>query len=528
MAKTKNLDSKNKLLLSEMKKRKSVCVSKLKKLSDRIKILESYTNSPQSKKVDLKNYLAKKGINYKDFFQPMGYYCGAEKVVSDDGENQKLEYWKGMVYQPVVGYHVPKKNIVTNDDHNKVVKSQLGMVWNPKLNLYFPNARYNSENYAFSEKNADSGMDTMGGLKPDDFGNLHGYNKEGDVFISFVKTLLEEEYDNVSEEFDLIEGSEDMLKKQMGYSSAEGDETPEKLSKKEKRKQDRTERKDTRKEFREGKGDCKERFKKGELSKEDYKQCLRAERGEKKVKLTEQGGTVLARITRGFSTVFPLTIATRGGVLTLIEWNSFGFATRLAPALLPEEEAKQKFTPEAIEKAKLGWKKIKKAWFGLGGKEDNLKGTIIKAYRKRPLKVSKKESFDGEELYEISEIKYSNFALDPATELVVAITSGLGTLGSLLATLTKSGVPKNPYKAGQEPEGFKEGLNELGEDPKSDENTPQLDPQTGKWIEPSSGREIDPLTGKYKDTIFGLNKWVAIALGVGVLAGIYYYTQKKK
>ena len=228
-------------------------------------------------------------------------------------------------------------------------------------------------------------------------------------------------------------------------------------------------------------------------------------------------------MTRAFSFTNPLSYVTRGGVIALIDWNSFAFATRLAPAVLPEAEAKKKFTPQAIEKSKKGWEKIKKAWYGLGGDSKKLQGSIIKGYKKRPFKVKKgKSKFEGEE-----ELYFSVAGVDDAIAIASAVTAGLGTLSGLIATLNKSGVDKNPYKEGQEPEGFKEGLKELGNDPTPDPNTPQVDAKTGKWVEPSTGREIDPLTGKYKDTIFGLNKWLAIGLGVGALAGIYYLTKKK-
>jgi hypothetical protein len=520
----KNIPSKDKILLNEMRRRKAICVKKLKKISDRIAILESYKKQPISKRVDLKTFLKRKGINYKDFFAPMGYYCGAEKVVSNDRENQKLEYWKGMVYDDRVGYHTPKKSIVTNDDHNEVVKSQLGMTWNPKVNLYFPTVSYNADTYAMSQMDGDSGMDIMGGLSSSDFGGLNARTEDGEIFFSFVKDLLEEEFDSVSEEFDLIEGSEMILEEKLGFSSAEG-ESEEKLSKKEKRKKDRKDRKEKRKGSRDNKKSCIKRYKAKEISKEEFKKCIKIESEKRKAEKGKKP-TVWAKLTRAFSFTNPLSYMTKGAVIALIDWNSFAFATRLAPAVLPEEEAKKKFKPESIAKAKKGWDKIKKAWYGLGGDEKKLIGTIIKGYKKRPYKVKKaKSKFEGEELLFEVEGDYSNFA-EPYTTVSVVLT-GLSTLTGLIATLNKSGVDKNPFKEGQEPEGFKEGLKELGNDPTPDPNTPQVDAKTGKWVEPSTGREIDPLTGKYKDTIFGLNKWLAIGLGVGALAGIYYLTKKK-
>ena len=531
--------AKDKLLLNEMKKRKATCVKKMKKISDRIAILEAYLKQPESKKTDLQTYLRKRGINYKEFFAPMGYYSGAGKVVSKDAENERLEYWKGMVYNAQAGYYTPKKNIVTNDDHNRVIKSQLGMTWNPKVGYYVPTTAYSSSSFSRSEKNGDSGMDIMGGLRTQDFGALNSYSKEGEIFTGFVKELLEEEFDNVTEEFDMIEGSENILKQRLSYSSAEGDSdtttSDEPKSKKEKRKEkkaerkeDRKERKETRQEFREGKKECKEKYQKGEISKEEYEKCLKAERKEKKEKLKEQGGTFVGRLVRGFSTITPITIASRVGAQKLIETNAFAFASRLAPALLPEAEAKEKFKPEAIEKSKKAWQKIKNAWFLLGGKEDKLKISIITGYRKKPTKVSKKSSFEGNDyVIEIREAELFSQFSEPAT-LIASISGGVATLTGLLATINKMAVERNPYKKGKAPEGFEQDLNEMGQDPTPDKNDPVYDPNTGKWIEPTTGREVDPTTGEYKDTIFGINKWLAIGLGVGALVGIYYLTKSKK
>ena len=52
--------SKNELLMKEMQIREQACLSKLKKLSDRINILENFQNQPSAKNVDLKEYLKSK------------------------------------------------------------------------------------------------------------------------------------------------------------------------------------------------------------------------------------------------------------------------------------------------------------------------------------------------------------------------------------------------------------------------------------------------------------------------------------
>jgi hypothetical protein len=213
----------------------------------------------------------------------------------------------------------------------------------------------------------------------------------------------------------------------------------------------------------------------------------------------------------------------RSGVIGLTDFNVFGFATRLSPAVLNEKEANEKFTPEAIVKAKEGWAKVSKAWRNLGGNPIALKSAIIKGYRKRPFKVSRKSSFEGYD-YEFS-------SLTGAEEGAIAgyVLSGLTALTGLISAINKSGAEKNPYKKGQTPPEYQEGLDDGSVDdvPQQEKDMPYLDPTTGKWLDPETKREIDPITGKYKDTILGLNKWLAIGIGVAGLFGLYYITKKK-
>jgi len=49
----------------------------------------------------------------------------------------------------------------------------------------------------------------------------------------------------------------------------------------------------------------------------------------------------------------------------------------------------------------------------------------------------------------------------------------------------------------------------------------------GEWVKPSTGKVIDPITGKYKDDIFGINKWLAIGIGVAGVFGLYYILKSK-
>lgn len=553
----------DRLILREMVKRQLVCKDKLNKLENRIKILEAYKNKPSDRRIELKDFLKQKGLNYKEFFVPMGYYSGAEKVVSADNENKSLTYAKGMNFDPKAGFHIPSRTIVTKDDHSEVLKSASGMKWNPTLKRYTPNVIHNTRYFSSAEGNGDKVIDIMGGLTMDDFARLTNSTEDGVEYINFVQDLIEEEYDNVESELDLILNSKNELKNRLGFSSADGeadkkdtrpiqnvknlncrnaclvkhprssskrkscqDECDKKFRPSEKqdvRREEREGRVEARKGFRSDKRACKDRFEKKEISKSEYQDCLKKERKEKKSNLKESGGNVLTRFYRTSTKVFPVAMLVRSGVIGLTDFNVYGFATRLSPAVLNEKEANEKFTPEAIVKAKEGWAKVSKAWRNLGGNPITLKSAIIKGYRKRPFKVSRKSSFEGYD--------YGFSSVAGGDDLAIGgyILSGLSALTGLISALNKSGAEKNPYKKGQAPPEYQEGLDDGSVDdvPQQEKDKPYLDPTTGKWLDPETKREIDPITGKYKDTIFGVNKWVVIGIGVAGLFGLYYITKKK-
>jgi hypothetical protein len=284
------------------------------------------------------------------------------------------------------------------------------------------------------------------------------------------------------------------------------------------KRDDASKRTQARKDKKEDKKDCKSAYKSGQIGKSGFRDCKKDARKEKRAKVKEAGGNLLVRYARGMAKVFPLTLAGRGGAITLIKKNAFGFATRIAPALVSEQEAKSKFSPEGISGAKAGWKKLAKAWRNLGGNPDKLKKAILSGYNKKPMKIGgKKSKFDGDNSSNIS-----------GAELAPLIIAGVGTLTSLIAVI--AGVAKkDPYKKGETPPEY-EDAKRSGDlnPPPADPNTPVIDPTSGEWIDPNTGREIDPLTGQFKDTILGMNKWLVIGLGVAVIGGATLLIATKK
>lgn len=545
------------LLLKEMKIRKNACLNKLQKLSDRINILEKFKKETAGKNINLKDYLKLKGIDYRDVFTPMGYFTPNCMVVSNDLENDYLTYHEGMKFNKNVGFPIVDRQVVSDKDHEEMTSSIFGMTWNPALMHYYPTTVFDTKAYTSAEEMGDTGMDIVGGLKTEDYSNLNNYDESSYQVVCVVQELLEEEFDNVESELDVIEEAEMKLN---GFTNFEGQKVesgknvvcrtgcatkhPLKKDKRKKceaecdkkfkpsqkqegRREDREKREDARDELRQDKKDCKQKFKSGELSRSQYNECKKRERKEKRSEIKEAGGNILGRIWRVTAKVNPLLTLSRGGVLILVGQNTWGFATRLAPALLPDEEAKKLFKSDAIEKAKKGWKKVERGYKNMGGEPNKLKQKALEGYNKKPLKVSKKSSFEGETTYEFEE--YSNF--EPVTGLAIAsaVTAGVSALAGLVNAFTKAGGEKNPYKDDTIPKDYKDGLQDgsVEDKPETDPDAPVLNDK-GEWVEPSTGKQIDPITGKYKDEIFGMNKWLAIGIGVAGIIGIYYLVKGKK
>ena len=553
---------KTEMLINEMNKRKKACLVKMQKLSDRINILEGFQNQTSGKKTNLKEYLKLKGHDYRNFFCPMGYYTPNNMVVSADAENDVLTYHRGMMFNKNIGYHIPEREIVKEKDHEEITSSIYGMTWNPALSHYYPTTVFDSKAYSSAEGVGDTGMDMIGGLRIEDFANLTNEDEYSIELTSMVQGLLEEEYDNVEGEFDLIEdaqmqlhnggssfeGEEDTRKTQSGRNftcragcgtkhpfskekrKACEDECDKKFKssgKQETRRGEREERKEARDEFRADKKSCKQKLASGEFQQWQYKECIKTERKDKRGDIKDAGGNLGKRLWRATAVVNPLLAVGRGGVLILVGDNTWGFATRLAPALLPDAEAKELFKPEAIEKAKKGWKKVANGYRNMGGDDAKLKSKVIQGYKKKPYKVAKKSSFDGEVTYEFEE--QSNFEAVTGVAIAGAVATGISALAGLVSSFTKAGGEKNPYKDDKTPEDYKKALADgtIETTPVTDPNAPILNDK-GEWTEPSTGKVIDPITGKYKDTIFGLNKWLAIGIGVAGVVGLYYIFKGQK
>jgi hypothetical protein len=497
------------LLVQEMKRRKKFCEMKLNKLENRIKVLDAFQNLPRSKKTNLSDYLKSKGLKMSDVFSPMGYYCPMNMVVSNDKENNYLTYHKGFESNADAGFPTPKRELVSNKEHREVMSSFYGMTWNPALNRYFPTTPFDSDTFANADGDADLGMDIMGGFSMQDLCKLNNRDENARKLTKEVRDFLVEEYDNVEDEYETINEATNKLYYGDDYSSAEGNSN---------NKEKRGKRGDARKDFRKDKRACKDKKNRGELTNLEYTRCVEQEKEEKKQAIDENAG--FGRKAVRFATRFtPITALGRGGALLLTKMNAFGYATRLAPALLPDAEAQNLFKPESIQKAKDGWIKTQRAWKNLGGKPEKLKEAILKGYKKKPKKSEEIKSTEKlENAEEISSVE--------GVSTAVLVTAGTSVLVSLIGLVGKI-VDKNPYKSGKTPADFQQGLNDGSvENPPLDPNAPALNTK-GEWIDPKTGEKINPETGKLDDRIFGINKYLAIGIGITGVVALFYLFKKK-
>jgi hypothetical protein len=491
-------------LVREMKRRKKMCEMKLKKLESRIKVLDAFQNLPPNKKMSLSDFLKSRNLRMSDIFSPMGYYCPMNMVVSSDKENNYLTYNKGFESNADAGFPTPKREIVANKEHREVMSSFYGMTWNPALNRYFPTTPFDANTYANADGDADLGMDIMGGFSMQDLANLNNKNSDARKLTKEVRDYVIEEYDNVEGEYETINEALNKIYYGDNYSSADGDTS---------NKEKRGKRGDARKDFRKDKRACKDKRNRGELTNLEFTRCVAQEKEEKKQAIDENAG--FGRKAVRFATRFtPITALGRGSALLLVQMNAFGYATRLAPALLPDAEAQNLFKPESIQKAKDGWIKTQRAWKNLGGKPEKLKEAILKGYKKKPEKLKEPTQEEKE---------FSNF--EPISSGTILIVGG-SILTSLINLVGKI-VDKNPYQDGKTPPNFQQGLNDgTVENPPLDPNAPALN-QKGEWIDPKTGEKVNPQTGKLDDRIFGLNKYLALGIGVAGVVALYYLFKRK-
>lgn len=522
-------------VLSNLRKTESACKAKINKVKNRISLIQKFIDQTSGEKITLSDWMANQSLDFKDYFTSIGYFTPTMDAVSNDPENNLMSYHKTMIFNPKVGFCTPNPNIVKKDEHNEVTSSMLGFTYNPKLAQYFPTTIYDTDSYREAEKNGDNAPHIMGGYLVSDMANFSAMDGESKELLEDVIDLYEDELDGVVEEYETVNKIADTIYNNERYYGADGrpvanstcrttcavkhpfnkskrescqsdcDKKYPPTDNQEERREERDVRQQARQEKRSTMSECRDKYRRGELTSSQFSNCKKSAREEKQSTIKEDGGgRFFSRVGKSVAKVFPITLAGRGGALVLIKNNAFGFATRVAPALVSMSEAKDKFTSEAIKGAEQSWGRLSNAWEKLGGQSSKLREAILQGYRKKPMKISKNSSFNGTEyLFESK----SN-AVGAAT-IISAVTTGLATLASLITTIIDS--KKNPYKPGKEPAEFKQALQQgVVTDPPLDPNAPRYDVRTGNYVDPETGRPIDPQTGKYTDTILGINKWIFI------------------
>lgn len=525
--------------------------SKQLKIAKRIKLLESFLKEARGTKITFGEWMKAKGIDPKKQFTNIGYYSPLDLSVSDDVENDYLQYPKLMTFNRVAGYYVPIRDLVKDDIHNRITSSSFGMEYNSEKDIYHPKEIYDSYTFTRAESKGDDIFDLSAGFTLSDIQNLKIDSDDEQELVEIVKEAFETEFDLADEENQNIQDVEMDIVVHEKYSNADaepwknsicrstcGVKHPFNKSKREEcqnecnddyrpsgvqegRREDREGRKEARKAARKARREARQRMREGEISRKEFRDRKKDIRQDKRSNIKEYGGSFVSRAWKGIAKVMPITLAGRAGALVLIGQNAFGFATRVAPALIPSNEAKQKFTDEAISGAKESWMKLSNAWENLGGNPDKLKDKIVKGYRKKPMKISRKSSFDGayEEYSYSNSVSIEEYSNAEPASIATAITTGLATVLGLLQTIKKA--KKDPYKSGQTPPEYVDAIKKGAlSEPDPDSNSPQYDPTIDQWVDPKTGKPIDPNTGEYQDNILGMNKWLAIGLGVAVVSSV--------
>ena len=159
----------------------------------------------------------------------------------------------------------------------------------------------------------------------------------------------------------------------------------------------------------------------------------------------------------------PAAAIPRVGVLGLARLNFFGFATRLYPAFLTDEELKKgHFDIANAQKAKDSWDKVKKAWELMGGNPVGLEKRIKESHDRPVFHTKKakareeheKNGIDGKRTYSYADLERD--VIEKAAEVFgtsnaydggasVYISMGSSAFMGLMKKLVEGGAAKNPY-----------------------------------------------------------------------------------
>lgn len=264
------------------------------------------------------------------------------------------------------------------------------------------------------------------------------------------------------------------------------------------------------------------------LSKQEKKE-KKQERKKGFQKAIVEGKVEKGKSLRKIQKFNPAALALRGTVLSALRFNIFGNSTRLYPALLTEQEAKDKnFDIDNLPKAKEALQKVYAFYIRIGGNPEKIKNVITKAHDKPVFNTKKakarkaaeqKKGFDG------SSETYSNLA----EESIIAIsTASAGVLTSIIAAV---GARKNPYKKGS-PQ-FQKFDNETknidAEKPPVGYERVIKEAEQGAEQDKAKGLDLDGGDGKEENKVLGMNPILAYSLlGIVVLGGLFVVSKMMK
>jgi hypothetical protein len=259
------------------------------------------------------------------------------------------------------------------------------------------------------------------------------------------------------------------------------------------------------------------------------------------------------------------TASIRNSFRGLLSLNFLGFSRRLYPALLSQSQLQAKgMDINNAKRAKKALYQLDNLWTTIGGNTEKLHEAIVKGWNRKPLSVAAAKEMkagidgmiSGEALHEGEFPYYADKIefLNPCEDLTLYsfangdekcmsatgesysgaegytvatwISLAISLIGMVLKILQQNQVNKNPYQAGQAPDG------DVGSNYQSTmqvpADAPQYDAATNRIIDPTTGEPMDA-SGQW----LGIDKkyWYigSAILGVGLLtAGIIFLVKKAK
>ncbi len=493
--------------------KKKVLMARLKKCKQKQLLLQKFMQQANGTDLTYKEWLEINGFYWVDTADMLGGFAATNLPKKIHGEMYDTSSASGYSN----AYALEDSILRQFQLHTGLAPNQKSSADGNPLNTWFTES-YIADLSLFGSDDVDDAQEYSEYLQ-EEFDAIEILHDHAERYEDQLADLL------TDTEFDYYYGREI---NQGQYSNASGwrERRAKRKAKREREQKARQEARAARRAKRkENRSDRKQRKKETRASRKE-------KRKERRAKRKAEGKGLFRKIWKGFKKFNPLGVVARNGALVGIRMNVFGFATRMAPALVSDK----RFKADSVAKAKPAYKKLLKSWEKLGGKPSAMRQAILKGWKKKPFlaknKKGKTSSANGTYEFEIvtptrsDQVNELTSNFEPATAGIVS--AGLGVIAALLGLLKKNDVDKDPYMEGEAPVEYEDALRAgiVEEEIPYDPDDPVLD-EDGNWIDPTTGDIVDPETGEIIDkTILGIPQ-VPFIIGSVVLGAAVIYISYK-